>query len=133
MGLGLAHLRLTSQKRCSHFAQSVKFSAKDITLFSALFLAMWDKKKRHPVPLNVEQSEHHRALGRYIAFDNAFRRALPLQADDGFRLTSELYSNAMHLKESRIDQRAHNKKDRINLSFLLWRALGDSNSRPTGS
>ena len=32
MGLGLAHLRLTSQMRCSHFAQSVKFSAKDITL-----------------------------------------------------------------------------------------------------
>ena len=33
MGLGLAHLRLTSQMRCSHFSQSEKFSAKDITLF----------------------------------------------------------------------------------------------------
>ena len=32
MGWGLAHLRLTSQMRCSHFAGSVKFSAKDITL-----------------------------------------------------------------------------------------------------
>ena len=33
MGLGLAHLRLTSQMRCSHFTQSVKFYAKDITLW----------------------------------------------------------------------------------------------------
>ena len=31
-GLGIAHLRLTSQMRCSHFAQSAKLSAKDITL-----------------------------------------------------------------------------------------------------
>ena len=31
MGLGLAHLRLTGQMRCPHFAGSVKFSAKDIT------------------------------------------------------------------------------------------------------
>ena len=32
MDLGLAHLRLASQMLCSHFAGSVKFSAKDITL-----------------------------------------------------------------------------------------------------
>ena len=32
MGLGLAHLRLTT-----HFTQSVKFSAKDITLFGGAF------------------------------------------------------------------------------------------------
>jgi len=35
MGLGLAHLRLTSQMRCSHFAGSVKFSVKGITLMSS--------------------------------------------------------------------------------------------------
>jgi len=29
MGLGLAHLRLTDQMRCSRFAQSVKFSDKE--------------------------------------------------------------------------------------------------------
>ena len=51
MGLSLVHLRLTSQMRCSHFAESVKFSAKDITLFvGAVFIYHFNnyiiKKKR---------------------------------------------------------------------------------------
>ena len=37
MDLGLAHLRLASQMLCSHFAGSVKFSAKDITLCASFF------------------------------------------------------------------------------------------------
>ena len=37
MGLGLAHLRLTSQMRCSHLVAFFKFSAKDITLSAAVF------------------------------------------------------------------------------------------------
>ena len=34
MGLGLAHLRLTSQMRCSHLAVILKFSAKNITYYA---------------------------------------------------------------------------------------------------
>ena len=40
MGLGLAHLRLTGQMRCSHLAAFIKFSAKDITLSSVLFFRL---------------------------------------------------------------------------------------------
>ncbi|MBQ8907441.1 MAG: hypothetical protein IJY71_02515, partial [Clostridia bacterium] len=41
MGWGLAHLRLSRQMRCSHFAGRVKFSAKDITLLRyAVFIVL---------------------------------------------------------------------------------------------
>ena len=40
MSLGLAHLRLTSQMRCSHFAQSVKFSVESITLLPVPLLSL---------------------------------------------------------------------------------------------
>ena len=39
MGLGLAHLRLTSQMRCSHLAVLIKFSAKNITRLERIFVA----------------------------------------------------------------------------------------------
>jgi len=44
-GLGLAHLRLTGQMRCSHLAVFVKLSAKNLTLFRGYFFIR-DKKNR---------------------------------------------------------------------------------------
>ena len=49
MGLGLAHLRLTSQMRCSHLVMFFKFSAKNITHYRGgfftkhidLFVVLW--------------------------------------------------------------------------------------------
>ena len=57
MGLGLAHLRLTSPMRCSHFSQSVKFSAKDITLYRVgAFLLL---KSLFAAEQSVQQLSYH--------------------------------------------------------------------------
>ena len=38
VGLGLAHLHLTSQMRCSHLTAIFKFSAKNLTHYSSFFV-----------------------------------------------------------------------------------------------